>query len=938
MFQPYANADPRRTELRRLTGAAGPWEAAPTVDAAREQDRESTAADPRAASVESPSGELGPADADLASLAARGLGVQGSASRSLHRLQRSHGNAAVARAIRSARRPAVRTLARFEAPVHEAAERQGLTSDAGGRLAAGALTNEEASAVYIGNWMRDLNQVFVPLVRRFLPNEVVFSMLAYMGAKKFGRAFTSEQFGYYIPAEHIDSPAGLTWEDDLLPGPPPVPGEPVVPGAQARPAPYVTPQERPDPSSTAAGASLFSVDQTGTMAYIRRTNEHIERRLELAARRGRNPDGMMHFGAALHAIEDLFAHSNWIEMAVNRVLSSNVDLLPSLRGDDRTVFTYSAEQEVRPGVRRPVLMTGSFTGADTKISLSSEVVKFMSEPLPAPSTPAEALVEERFMGTLLRSFQAQLANNAGFRSGVEGVLRSNGVPGVLVGPIMKLPFAEIYDLTRIHWIPDWVKNNVIIPMKTFMREGVSTWVLQPAARSMQAEGINAQVADTSLINFLREQQATATRTAAQLSPAERRVLEQTGRFTGESIDQQVAAAQAAAGRHVTSLQATPERVIAGPTHSQISKDHPNSPFYALAFHVATEADRRMRERMVAAWNEQAGGATTPFDFTNFPATAGVPAGEAQAAEANRRLYQDTRTTRATKETESLERGNRVVAQGGDVHAAAGRTPPPFTPYDVAAMRRDNAAQIRAAAQGLRGIVGAPGQAASAAQRLRDLIGLLDVQRERLQRAQELLGQAAAAGQAASSGPDAAALRRLADELDGEADAVEAARTHALRAGANNALRATREKVLNELRNKTLDAQRALAASTLVIIDQQIADTAPAYTIEQREVIEGRRDLPEHTGAPAPLAASTITMRDAALTLDPAWQGGRRGPALRALIEESRLLLNHPYESTWWVALVTDHIRRFPDQTMADIEARNAGYATFRRPGEAREGH
>ncbi len=59
-----------------------------------------------------------------------------------------------------------------------------------------------------------------------MPNEVVFSLIAYMAAKKFGRAFTPEQFGYYIPAEHIDSPAGLTSTDDLLSGQPLVPGAP----------------------------------------------------------------------------------------------------------------------------------------------------------------------------------------------------------------------------------------------------------------------------------------------------------------------------------------------------------------------------------------------------------------------------------------------------------------------------------------------------------------------------------------------------------------------------------------------------------------------------------------------------------------------------------------------------------------------------------------
>ena len=855
----------------------------------------------------------------------------GTRARILGRLQREHGNAAVARTVGRGRR----RLQRFEAPVHEAVERQGLTSSAAGVLG-GGLTNEEASAVYFGNWMRDLNQVFVPLVREILRDDsVIFSLISYMAAKKFGRVFTSEQFGYYIPAEHIDSPAGLTWEDDLLPGPPMPAGEPRVPGAQPRPQPYVTQQEHPEPSSTVLGAPILSVDQTGTIAYIRRTNLHVERRLELAARSGRNPEGMMHFGAALHAIEDVFAHSNWIEMAVNQTLRENAQLLPSLTGAARQVFTYSAEQEVRPGVRRPVLVTGSFTGADTKISLASEAIKFMAEPLPAPSTAQEARAEERFISTLLRAYDSQLRTNPAFRGSIENMLRSNGVPEFLIPAILALPLPQIYDVA--HWVhmPEWVKNRLINPMKALMRQQLSERVLQPAARSMQAEGINAKVADTSLINFLREQQAASTRTTAQLSPAQREAMEQMGRLTGKSVDQQEAQAQASAGRHVAALQSTPERILAGPTHSQIAKDHPNSPFYGLAFRIATEAVRRMRERMLAAWQEQAGAPTTAFDFNTFPSTTGVPADQLETAQQNRSLYQDARTRRAEKETKSLERGNRVVAQGGDVHVVEGQPPGTFRPYDVAAMRRDSASQIRTAAEGVRATAAAPGQAGDVARRLQGLIALLDVRNRRLQAAQRALGQAAAAGQAASTGANAAQLRRLADELDRHAATVEAARTQPERQAANRALAATRDRVLVELR-ATPDAHRALAAAVLVVLDQQISDTATAYTTEQRDVLEGRTDLPEHTGAPTPLATTTINLPDSHRTIDPAWLGGQRGLAVRALIEESRILLNHPYENRWWVPFVTDYINRFPDQTLADIEARNAGYATFRRPGESRE--
>jgi hypothetical protein len=495
------------------------------------------------------------------------------------------GNAATTTAVQR-----MLTVQRLEAPMHEAAERQGLTSEASGARSAGGLSNEEASAVYRGNWMRDLNQVLVPVVLRHMPPEAAFAALSYMAARKFGMPMTPEELGYYIPAEHIDSPAGLTRQDDMLPGQPSI-AAPRVPGAQARPSPYVTPQEDVNPSTS---PNLFAVDQDGVVGWIRRTNQHVERRLELAARRGRNPDGMMHFGAALHAIEDLFAHSNWVEMAVNKVLGDNPTLVPSLSGSARRAFTYSVEQTVgqeggRP-VRRPVLMTGSFTGGDTQVSLASEFGKFLSHPLPPAPGGAEREAQRRMVSVLLRTFEQQLGSNPEFRNGVRRVLRENGVPDIAATALENAPLEAIYNLTNIP-IPDFIRERVLNPIQDFIHGIISTQVLQPIGNRVMSEGLNARVADTSLVNVLRQQQQAAAAPVSANNPQ---------------------ADNDSAVRHVDALQHTPERVVAGPTHSQISKDHANSPFFGLAFRMATEAVRRMRERMVVAWAALDGGHTTPF--------------------------------------------------------------------------------------------------------------------------------------------------------------------------------------------------------------------------------------------------------------------------------------------------------------------------------------
>ncbi|HEX7243199.1 MAG TPA: DUF4157 domain-containing protein, partial [Longimicrobiaceae bacterium] len=551
---------------------------------------------------------------------------------------------------------------RFEAPVHESLDRSGTATNSG---QAGRLEVEESSAVYFGNWQRDINQFFVPIARSLFGDDVIFSLVSYMAAKKFGRYMSPGEFGYYIPAEHIDNPAGLTDADDVLPAQPTIAGETTDTG---RPAALDTPQESVEPSGTVGGAPLFSVDTAGVMAFIRRTNFHVERRLDLAAAGGRTPTGMMHFGAALHAIEDLFAHSNWVEIAVSKLLADNPSLLPDLQGEDRRAFTFSTTVDVGGGRRRPVLTTGSFTGTDTQLSAGSEVVKFMSEPLRDPPTRREEEAQRRFITLLLRDFDRRMRTSPQLRGTVRSALIEAGVPDWMANVLLQVPLADVYNLQFPIPVPDWLR----IPIQRAIRGVISSRVLQPAAQELRASALQARVADTSLVQVLRDSQRVATGNFTPADIQRERTLATVAQRTGQqqgTVDEILARrlqdARVVAGRHAAALQATPEAVVAGPSHSQISKDHPNSPFFGLAFTMAQEAVGRMRDRMLAVWNE--GGPTRPFDFgwNSWP-----PAGERGGRA--RDLYHEQRPTRHAPGVRSLQRGDAIVAGGGE-----------GAPYDLA---------------------------------------------------------------------------------------------------------------------------------------------------------------------------------------------------------------------------------------------------------------
>ena len=69
-------------------------------------------------------------------------------------------------------------------------------------------------------------------------------------------------------------------------------------------------------------AALFAVDAAGLPAYMDRSREYIKSEIDAAIAAGRTEAGLMHVGNFSHTVQDLFAHSNWIEIAVARVIQS----------------------------------------------------------------------------------------------------------------------------------------------------------------------------------------------------------------------------------------------------------------------------------------------------------------------------------------------------------------------------------------------------------------------------------------------------------------------------------------------------------------------------------------------------------------------------------------------------------------------------------------
>ncbi|WP_394848617.1 phage baseplate assembly protein V [Pendulispora brunnea] len=213
--------------------------------------------------------------------------------------------------------------------------------------------------VYFGNWLRDNSQfltpvtikafdvlwagesVVVPGTGRAMLTELV-DLLArhdFPGLRPYAKV-TEKNLGWYVAHEHIDNPKGL-------------------PGV---------------------GDDQTAIDEFGIKAYIAKTKNFIADSLRQAARAS-DPERYRLLGQALHPLEDLFAHSNFIELALIRLQREGV--IPN----DPPVFPWvglKSEVRVRPGGPNPdtrfPLVTGMFGLADTVVSLSEMILEKLDLP------------------------------------------------------------------------------------------------------------------------------------------------------------------------------------------------------------------------------------------------------------------------------------------------------------------------------------------------------------------------------------------------------------------------------------------------------------------------------------------------------------------------------------------------------------------------------
>ncbi len=183
--------------------------------------------------------------------------------------------------------------------------------------------------IYFGNWLRDNSQMLDPKIVRgpndpkdmslYLSRKALTKLVDFMAKKKFGHrvedrkvyAVTEERLGVYRAVEHIDNPRNLS------------------------PVTRVPRSIDPDFEALPSAAYLSVNAKTCMKRYIDASKEYMRSELDLAVTKGAGPDGFRHLGAALHVLEDYFAHSNFVELSLRKC---GYDVLPwtaDVSGDGR---------------------------------------------------------------------------------------------------------------------------------------------------------------------------------------------------------------------------------------------------------------------------------------------------------------------------------------------------------------------------------------------------------------------------------------------------------------------------------------------------------------------------------------------------------------------------------------------------------------------------
>jgi hypothetical protein len=429
-----------------------------------------------------------------------------------------------------------------------------------GALQEAGLTGGEAKLAYYGNWLRDISQLD--------PGPKWDWLITTLATGMFGRVPTKEELGGYLPSEHLDRPeGGGTPEDPLQQGPNkdrrPISGE------QQQ---WVKQQQTDDFKKRIQAATNLS----GLHDWIEVGKEHAKSKLREAVMLGRNARGLEAMGNGLHAVEDYFSHSNFIEVALAQLVDER-----KLSPGSPSVKAMSHYEGIKDPAHlgkdkfgRPEIVTGTAKPGGNDAVSTWELLK-------------TELTTGELRGTLIKGFAIRYGWQPGGAVGRAVLGTVGGALGAVGGAVGGLALGAGKGAASgwahaKHW---WMKPLAAIGgLFSGAASGVAKGASAGWHAGQQVGGAIGQGAFGAAGTVLAGTVAVAAMTV--ISPILAAVSAALAKRKTESGTRQ-------------SIKEAPAGT--GPTHSQIAKDDPGHPLSAASRALAHAADLAIGKEMIQAW-------------------------------------------------------------------------------------------------------------------------------------------------------------------------------------------------------------------------------------------------------------------------------------------------------------------------------------------------
>ncbi|KAI9143831.1 heterokaryon incompatibility protein Het-C-domain-containing protein [Paraphysoderma sedebokerense] len=258
--------------------------------------------------------------------------------------------------------------------------------------------------IYYGNLLRDLSQVHdVSLREKFgrstLTSAVGFLVKNHYGYKEDEFSVTDERLLVYRPEEHLDNPSYLQVQearqdvDSRFRGPL-TEGELDISSVTSEKN-YLIPNSdfAAQPAYMTALKYFQQVLNKSTSTLYAATQAPHDSK----DRKGQKLEALMHFGSLLHALEDYYSHSNYVELALHELGGYDYDAIFPFVGRDTTVmcggkpcFPLVTGRHSLEGIETKItflgLAKGKFQSWETQFSPLRFIRQFISQSLSKAET------------------------------------------------------------------------------------------------------------------------------------------------------------------------------------------------------------------------------------------------------------------------------------------------------------------------------------------------------------------------------------------------------------------------------------------------------------------------------------------------------------------------------------------------------------------------